>query len=44
MEKNNKDEQCVRHLEVKHIPDSLLNEMKRQFEDDARIRQMRVNQ
>ncbi len=44
MEKNNKDEQCVRHLEVKHIPDSLLNEMKRQFEDDARIRQMRISQ
>lgn len=44
MEKNNKDEQCVRRLEVKDIPDSLLSEIKRQFEEDARIRQMRISQ
>ena len=43
MKKNSNDDN-VNRLEVSNIPDSFLQQMKHQFDDDPRIRQMRVDQ
>lgn len=43
MKKNSNDDN-VNRLEVSNIPDSFLQQMKHQFDEDPRIRQMRVDQ